>query len=242
MDPKAEGKKIVLPVSYGKNHSEAEPTWSLKGHSSKHDLIYKEPLLYQYPKKPVLIVEGEKTTDAAQKMLGKEYVVVSWMGGAAAAKDTNWSKLFGRDVIIWPDNDAAGFKAAAVIGQCLRKVGVNSLKIVNQDNLKDLPQKWDLADPLPENKSPSFIKDTLLRAESKAIGIDRIEAMAKQHGLTFKHLNEIVSGVDERIRADLEKQHGSKTWEIEAAIITEATKQLPIMGVSQAHYRSRLMI
>jgi hypothetical protein len=36
--------------------------------------------------------------------------------------------------------------------------------------------------------------------------------------------------LDERLRKDLESKHGSKTWEIEAAILAEASKQLQERG------------
>ena len=48
-----EGKKIVLPLSYGKNHPNSEPAWALKQHAEKNNILYNEHLLHQ--NKPVLI-------------------------------------------------------------------------------------------------------------------------------------------------------------------------------------------
>lgn len=50
--------------------------------------------------------------------------------------------------------------------------------------------------------------------------------MADRYKIPFKQLNEIVCNIDDSMRSDLEKQHGSKTWEVEASILTAATKLL----------------
>lgn len=226
LEPKGQGKKIVLPLSYGKNNPNGELHWNLKNHEAKKELLYNMPMLNKHPEKAVLIVEGEKTADAAQKLFGKDYVVVTWSGGASAASDANWKLLFGRDAVVWPDNDPAGFKAASDIGRCLRHVGVKSLKVVNTEALKDFPLKWDLADPLPEGKSFQFIQNRILRAESKAIGMERLTVLADQYRIPFNQLNEIACNVDDSMRLDLEKKHGSKTWEVEASILSATTKLL----------------
>jgi len=65
-----------------------------------------------------------------------------------------------------------------------------------------------------------------LRAESKAFGIDRIYALAKQNGMTFQQVNEVVCKVDNSLLEGFEKAHGSKTLEIDAGILAEANKYL----------------
>ena len=226
IESKKDGNKIVLPLSYGKFHPESKPTWTFKRYETQNELLYNSTLIKEHPTKPILIVEGEKTTDAAYKFLGKDYVIISWIGGSAAAKNADWKQLFGREVIIWPDNDSAGYKAATDISNCLRKVGVKSLKVVSKEMLNDLPPKWDLADQLPVDKSANFVGNCLLRAESKAIGLDRLNNIAAQHGMTIKQINDVVADIDEKLRPDLEKKHGSKTWEIDAEILKETSKLL----------------
>jgi len=154
-----------------------------------------------------------------------------------------------KENFLYRDNDEAGFKASSEIGSCLRQIGVKSLKVIRRDSLKDLPQKWDLADPLPPSKSPSFITDSLLRAESKAIGIERLETLASHHKMTLKQLNEVVCNVDDRLRPELEKKYGSKTWEIESCILAETSKKLqdkdrdrvisPVHSVEQVSQKDR---
>lgn len=77
--------------------------------------------LLDNPDKPVLIVEGEKAAAAAMRMPEfKNFVVVTWSGGANAAHKADWSMLDGREkIIIWPDNDEAGIRAAQVIANIL---------------------------------------------------------------------------------------------------------------------------
>jgi Ti-type conjugative transfer relaxase TraA len=226
LEDKETGGKIFLPLSYGKSHPDENPSWRLKGYSERNLLLYNAQLLNQYPDKPVLIVEGEKTADAASKLLGKDYVVVSWQGGAAAAREANWQLLNRRDVIIWPDNDAPGFKASEDIGDCLRRVGVKSMKMVNSLALKDFPPKWDLADTLPKKVSTGFIENTILRAENKAISFERLNLLAAEYNVSAKQLNVVVAEIDKNLRKNLEQKHGSKTWEIEAAILAEVSKYL----------------
>lgn len=88
--------------------------------------------------KPVVIVEGEKCADALIDVL-TAYDVISWAGGAQAVKFADWSLLEGRDVVIWPDNDEAGQKAAeSILGH------VKCARILPIPN--GAPAKWDAAD------------------------------------------------------------------------------------------------
>lgn len=67
--------------------------------------LYRANDLVLNHEKPILIVEGEKAADAAAKIAGHIYGVVTWQGGANAVKKTDWSLLAGRKVLIWPDRD-----------------------------------------------------------------------------------------------------------------------------------------
>ena len=84
----------------------------------------------------------------------------------------DWTALFGREIIIWPDNDDAGYKTASLITKNLRKVGVKLLGIIS----KELTNKWDLADPLP--KSENFIKNALTRAHPQAVIVEKLILLA----------------------------------------------------------------
>lgn len=94
----------------------------------------------------ILIVEGEKTADAAQKIF-PELIVLSWSGGAKAVLKTDWSFLKDREVILWPDNDLVGHEAMQNLEEHLQGLGCQKIDTVRLP--QDTPHKWDLADPLP---------------------------------------------------------------------------------------------
>jgi putative DNA primase/helicase len=113
---------------------------------------YNADQLAQRPDSPVLIVEGEKCADIASVTL-KRYVCMTWAGGVQAINGTDWACLKGRDVIIWPDADEPGRKAAAWLGGEL--AGVASLVRIVQPNGQALG--WDIADAVSEGMSPREI-------------------------------------------------------------------------------------
>ena len=91
----------------------------------------------------VLLVEGEKTADAAQYLFPKR-PCLSWMGGVGQVGSADLSPLAGRGVTIWPDNDEPGRNAAARIAAMMFKLGCD-VTIIDPS---EFPEKWDLADGL----------------------------------------------------------------------------------------------
>lgn len=53
----------------------------------------------------VLVVEGEKAADAARGLAGHVYSVLAWPNGGSAWDRADWSPVFGREVLLWPDSD-----------------------------------------------------------------------------------------------------------------------------------------
>ncbi len=105
--------------------------------------LYNLNKLKNFSDLPVLVSEGEKPTDAASNFLN-DYACISWPGGSNAVTKADWSPLKGRDVIIWPDADEPGQKAAILVQKQCIKVGVKSVKIVTPP--KNVKPGWDLAD------------------------------------------------------------------------------------------------
>ncbi len=91
------------------------------------------PLLYELDtiaadrSRPVILVEGEKCADA---LLCLGLLATTSMGGSNAAKYTDWSPIKGRQVIIWPDNDAPGVKYAHAVAELCLKAGAGYVGIV----------------------------------------------------------------------------------------------------------------
>lgn len=130
---KDEGK-YYLPVAYTTTNE-----WTTKSPGIK--ALYGAELLSE--NKPyVIVVEGEKAADAANRIF-TQATAVTWQGGAPGIKNGDWDLLEGRKVILWPDNDdpgrAAMNKIAGMISGQVSIVDVGSL-----------PPKADLADDLDE--------------------------------------------------------------------------------------------
>lgn len=239
LEPKGGGKKAIFPLSYGyENNDKTLAKWDIKKYRFEGKIpLYNSQTLKQNSYKPVLVVEGEKAADAGVKIFGEDVIPVSWLGGSGAVKSADWTSLSGRNVIIWPDNDPAGFKAAEEICVSLRNVGVGSLKVVSQQTLKDFPEKWDIADSLPAGKDIGFLKECIQRAEQKAVGLDRLSSLLALNGKNGSdkyevlRLNEILARVDERLRPGLEKEFGAKVWEIENKILAEVSEILKVRPV-----------
>ena len=224
-------KKIVLPLSYGfYKGGDESPRWSMKGFQADKKPLYNLDLIHTHQDSKVLLVEGEKTADAAKKMFHKEnIIVVTWSGGSSAVSKTDWTPLFLRDVIIWPDNDAPGFKASDTICSELRRVGVNSLRVVNKEVLKKgFPEKWDLADALPKGKSERDVQDLIVSSTERVVGVTDLLSMLpnidKSKSTTMLQAKEVLWRVEERLRPQLEADFGGKTWEIKNKIINESAK------------------
>ena len=95
----------------------------------------------------VLIVEGEKKCIAARKIC--PHNVVSCFGGVAGILNADWSPVYGKNIIIWPDNDKAGWKASSDLKEILKE-HCPSIKIVDASRFKP---KYDAYDFVKEKKN-----------------------------------------------------------------------------------------
>ena len=162
-----EGNKITPPLSYGYDPQRNEkPHWKMKGfdYGEEKRTLYHLDQLEKKPLAPVIVVEGEKTAEAAAQKLknvrGWEPIAVTWQGGCKAASKTDWTPLAGRDVLIWPDNDKGGFQAAIEIEKQLERIGAKEIKTIDREWLaKTFEEKWDLADPWPKGLKSFALKE-----------------------------------------------------------------------------------
>jgi putative DNA primase/helicase len=156
------GKEIRC-WTWGKRGKQPEG-WGC-GHWAKQRPLYGLDELARRPDDWVLVVEGEKTADAARELL-PSYVVISWPGGANAAHSAEWKPVAGRKVLLWPDADTPGIecmdKLAALLADpkglaCHVRI-VDPLK--TSDNPTDeIPPGWDLANAQVEGWSTQMVKD-----------------------------------------------------------------------------------
>lgn len=90
--------------------------------------------------KTVYVCEGEKATDAANRLIGN---AVTWPGGVDALKYADFAALAGCEVVMWADNDEPGLKASDDIrNKWSSKFG--SFRSVGGEPSR--PKGWDAAD------------------------------------------------------------------------------------------------
>jgi hypothetical protein len=177
VNSKGEPTKDVLPLRFSpKDPNETDRTnpkhWAWKGWTGTElPPIYNLHRLHQRPDAPVLIVEGEKTADAAAKLF-PDYVAITWQGGCARATRVDLTPLRSRDITLWPDNDTYGDRAMQFF-----KGALPGTKIVTLP--PELPEGWDLADPVPDTVSVAGILASAAAAPAKPPAAPR--ASTPQH-------------------------------------------------------------
>lgn len=154
-----EGKKDVLPYSFKQQIDEAGlPLGNAVWRWSELDKprpLYNLHELTARPTAIVLVVEGEKTCDAAKRLF-PQYVCTSWIGGSDNVTYTDWKPLTGRNVFLWADNDLAGLYAMfggwslnEKTTEYKRITGIADLVKANFKQIRNeasFPKKWDVAD------------------------------------------------------------------------------------------------
>lgn len=147
------GKKDVIPVTW------RDGKWK-QGALPEPRLLYGMELL-ETPG-PVLVVEGEKTADAARRLLPGR-LVVSWPGGCKAAAKADWSVLAGRKLMLWPDADLPGADAMRTIA----RLHGGECRMVTPS--PDWPEGWDLADAEAEKWTTQDVMDYMKQHSGPAL-------------------------------------------------------------------------
>ncbi len=127
--------------------------------------LFRLDVLTANPDKPVLLAEGEKAAEAAQALM-PDSVATTTLHGARAPRNTDFTPLRGRKVLIWPDNDPPGLEYAKRVRDLALAAGALEVKILDPSRL-ELPEKGDAADwpagkPLPD---PLPMPDDVPKAE-----------------------------------------------------------------------------
>ncbi|MBO1361925.1 DUF927 domain-containing protein [Acetobacter sacchari] len=147
-----DGRKDVFPMAFGRrawtdrSGERRDITgWHWK-QGAKPLPLYGLDRLAADPEAPVLLVEGEKTADAAQALF-PDFVAITSQGGSKAVHNNDWSPLAGRQATIWPDNDQAGQSYADAAISAIRDAGAGVVRLVSVPT--GLPEGWDVADDIP---------------------------------------------------------------------------------------------
>jgi len=128
-----DGKKFFYPLTFSNTNE-----WVKKGWPELKPLYNVQNLT----NKPVMIVEGEKCADVCIKFFN-QYDVVSWAGGAGAWKQSDWSILKDKKVLIWPDADEVGNTVATQLSHYLREI-CSQIKVIHTDKTDG----WDAYDAM----------------------------------------------------------------------------------------------
>lgn len=145
------GKKI-RPITW------TGTAWEWKAPPAPRPLLNLAQLA-ERPTASVLVVEGEKTCDAAARLFPTA-VAITWASGCKAIDKSDWSPLRGRKVVLWPDHDAPGAQAMDRLAQLLLRTGVETVRLVA--NPPESPEGWDLADATwTPQEAASYVKANL---------------------------------------------------------------------------------
>ena len=149
-----EGEKEFLPLTYCRKADGSGSGWRFKSWTAPRPLYGLRKLAVS-PFPAVLVCEGEKAADAAQRLL-PGLVTVTSPGGSKAALKADWSPLAGRDVAIWPDHDTAGADYTDQVARLAQKAKALSVVVITPPT--DAADGWDAADAEAEGFSPAQLK------------------------------------------------------------------------------------
>ncbi|MEG0241711.1 MAG: DUF927 domain-containing protein, partial [Pseudomonas sp.] len=176
LDPDENGRsrKVFAPLTWCKHSTNGSLAWRWQGLSEPRPLLRLDDLA-KCPTAPVVLCEGEKAADAAAELL-PEHVATCWPNGANSWQKADFAALVGRDVLLWPDNDAPGLKCMDALANHLRKLGAASVQTVALAVFGQLPGM--------DGDRPTFAPGGEWRE-----GDDAADAQSK--GWTAQHLSEL---------------------------------------------------
>lgn len=173
--------KDVRPMTFGVKNGKAGWHWK---QPPQPIALYRLPDLVTDESRIILIVEGEKTADAAAKLF-PDMAVTTWQGGSNMMQKTGWHPLAERSVVIWPDNDKPGRKAAERIGRFAAENHATEVRIVQVP--ETWPNGWDLADEPPGDATPDTLRAMLGEAEEATQAAEMPDAFSADKGGIWYH-------------------------------------------------------
>lgn len=160
-----DGNKIILPITPWFNHEKNSKEW-LKLAPPPLEPMF--DLHLDDGTSPILIVEGEKTVDAAKRLINRPSAIFKnrkpWItttrGGSSNVHNTDLSPCKNRDIYIFIDMDGPGLKYAANFFH----IEAKSITLIKYSN--DKKSGYDLADFELENGTIELLEKY---AEKKVI-------------------------------------------------------------------------
>jgi hypothetical protein len=140
-----DGRKLFLPLRCLGPDSDGRTRYSQTAVEAPRPL-YNLDQIASRGEAVLLFCEGEKAADAAGRLFS-DMVATTWPNGATAVGTVDVRDVAGRIAFLWPDNDDVGRKAMQQMAAKLTAAGA----IVRNISLPPCyPDKWDLADEVPD--------------------------------------------------------------------------------------------
>lgn len=175
-------RKQVVPMTWCR-HPDGSERWTWRGITGQGKRpLYGLDRLADNPDTDVILVEGEKTADAVQRMLGQAAVAVAWLGGVETADRVSVKALDGRRVILVPDEDdqadklpheQPGMRAMLTLATALRGVAREILLVKYKPGARE--SGWDLADAETEGKSADWVLQHIATNAADPWHVDTVE-------------------------------------------------------------------
>lgn len=141
------------------------------------------PIYYKDGDGPVVINEGEKATIGCKQLY--DGPVATWHGGVNSWKKCDWSQVFNKEVLIWPDNDEAGTKCANELSSYLKE---NGCKVA----IAKIPEGFNDKDDLYDAYANKYFNK-----ETFADYIESIKFKAPKPSLVLKKVSELITSIPE---------------------------------------------
>ena len=126
---------------------------------------------------PIIINEGEKAVKGSEEL--HNGISVCWHGGTNGWSNSDWSPIFNKDIIIWPDNDDAGQKAAKELSEYLSKNNCNVKVAVIPKHFNekdDLYDAWDRGD-FDKDSFNTYINKYTREAKKSSLNLIRVNKL-----------------------------------------------------------------
>jgi len=171
------GAKQFRPITYCRNQDSGAMAWTVLAPPAPRPL-YGLEYLAAMPDAPVLVVEGEKACDAARLLL-PDWCCVTYGSSSISEKNTDWGPLLQRKtrIVIWPDNDRPGVKAAS---ECALILQIRNPEIIQPS--PEWSEGWDLANGLTEGwttaRTVEYLESHLIQPAKSRPTLDATDPMA----------------------------------------------------------------
>ena len=172
-----DGRKEILPQTLWREAGRL--VWHWRAAPVPRPLFRLDALALA-PAAPVLVVEGEKTAEAAAQLF-PQLVAVCWSGGSKAVGKADWTPLRGRRVVVLPDADEPGSAAAEAVAKAAAAAGADGVAVVALPD--GLPEGWDVADAFPAG----FGQERLALLIAAALDSASAGTLRALYGYTLNH-------------------------------------------------------